>query len=301
MEAPWYQKSIDEVFSELSADPKRGLSSQEAKARLDKYGPNELAQKKGPGILQMFLEQLKDYMVIILLIASVISIFLSEITDSLIIIAIVIINACLGVFQEYRASKALEALKKMSAPNAKVLRDGETLTIPSRELVPGDVVILETGDYMPADLRLISTVNLKVEEAALTGESVPVEKHAGAALEGEVALGDQINSGFMGTVITYGRGLGVVTKTGMNTVIGGIAAMIQEAEEEDTPLQKKLKHMGKLLGTGCLVICALVFVLGLARGEEILQMFMTAIAPPSPIPEGCRRRHNQLAIGMRAC
>lgn len=301
MEAPWYQKSIDEVFSELSADPKRGLSSQEAKARLDKYGPNELAQKKGPGILQMFLEQLKDYMVIILLIASVISIFLSEITDSLIIIAIVIINACLGVFQEYRASKALEALKKMSAPNAKVLRDGETLTIPSRELVPGDVVILETGDYMPADLRLISTVNLKVEEAALTGESVPVEKHAGAALEGEVALGDQINSGFMGTVITYGRGLGVVTKTGMNTVIGGIAAMIQEAEEEDTPLQKKLKHMGKLLGTGCLVICALVFVLGLARGEEILQMFMTAISlAVAAIPEGLPAVVTiVLAIGMQ--
>lgn len=301
METPWYHKSIDEVCRELDTDPKRGLSSQEARIRLEKYGPNELAQKKGPSIFQMFLEQLKDYMVIILLIASVISIFLGEITDSLIIIAIVIINACLGVFQEYRASKALEALKKMSAPNAKVLRDGETLTIPSRELVPGDVVILETGDYMPADLRLISTVNLKVEEAALTGESVPVEKHADAVFEGEVALGDQKNLGFMSTVITYGRGAGVVTKTGMNTVIGGIAAMIQEAEEEDTPLQKKLKQMGKLLGTGCLVICALVFVLGLARGEEVLHMFMTAISlAVAAIPEGLPAVVTiVLAIGMQ--
>jgi len=298
---PWYQKSIDEVCSELGTDPGRGLSSQEAKARLEKYGPNELAQQKGPSIFQMFLEQLKDYMVIILLIASVISIFVGEITDSLIIIAIVIINACLGVYQEYRASQALEALKKLSAPNAKVLRDGEPVTIPSRELVPGDVVILETGDYMPADLRLLSTVNLKVEEAALTGESVPVEKHADARLDDEVALGDQKNSGFMGTVITYGRGTGVVTATGMNTVIGGIAAMIQEAEEEDTPLQKKLKQMGKLLGTGCLVICALVFVLGLLRGEEALGMFMTAISlAVAAIPEGLPAVVTiVLAIGMQ--
>jgi len=298
---PWYQKSIAEVCGELGTDPNRGLSSQEARARLEKYGPNELAQEKGPGIFRMFLEQLKDYMVIILLIASVISFFVGETTDSLIIIAIVIINACLGVYQEYRASQALEALKKMSAPNAKVLRDGEPVTVPSREIVPGDIVVLETGDYMPADLRLITTVNLKAEEAALTGESVPVEKHAEAELEGDVSLGDRKNCGFMSTVITYGRGTGVVTGTGMNTVIGGIATMIQEADEEDTPLQKKLKQMGRLLGTGCLVICALVFALGLARGGDVLGMFMTAISlAVAAIPEGLPAVVTiVLAIGMQ--
>lgn len=284
---PRYQQGVDALCSELNTHAEQGLSAAEAAKRLEQYGPNELQQKKGTSILQMFLEQLKDYMVIILIIASVISIFVGEVVDSIVIIGIVIINACLGVFQEYRAGKALEALKKLSAPNASVIRDGEPLIIPARELVVGDLVALETGDYVPADVRLVSSINLKVEEAALTGESVPVEKHADAKLEGDIGLGDQINLGFMSTLVTYGRGKAIVTSTGMETIIGKIAEMIQEDDGEDTPLQKKLAKMGKLLGTGCLIICALVFALGLIRGEHLLEMFMTAISlAVAAIPEG---------------
>jgi P-type Ca2+ transporter type 2C len=283
----WYQQSVEEVCQSLNTSVKIGLQADEAKLRLEKHGLNELAHKEGPGILSMFFEQLKDYMVMILIIASIVSAIVGEVTDSLVIIGIVIINACLGVFQEYRAGKALEALKKMSAPNAKVIRDGEPLTIPSADLVPGDIVILETGDYVPADVRLFSAVNLKVEEAALTGESVPVDKNAELRLEGDIGLGDQINSCFMSTLVTYGRGGGIVTSTGMNTVIGKIAEMIQEDQVEDTPLQKKLAKMGKLLGTGCLIICAIVFLMGLLRGEPILEMFMTSISlAVAAIPEG---------------
>ncbi|HWR23554.1 MAG TPA: cation-translocating P-type ATPase [Feifaniaceae bacterium] len=288
MERPnWYELNIHDVCKELGSSAQTGLTSKEAKRRLEEYGPNELQQKKGTSVFRMFLEQLKDYMVIILIVASVVSILVGEVTDAIVILGIVIINAVLGVFQEYRAGKALEALKRMSAPNAKVLRDGEPVTIPARELVPGDTILLETGDYVPADVRLVSSINLKVEEAALTGESVPVEKHAEAELKGDVGLGDQINSGFMSTLVTYGRGSGIVTSTGMNTVIGKIAEMIQEEEAEDTPLQKKLAKMGKILGTGCLIICALVFGMGLLRGEPLLEMFMTAVSlAVAAIPEG---------------
>jgi len=286
-QTPWYQQSVDEVCQALRTNAEHGLRSDEIKSRQEEYGLNELAHKEGTSVLQMFLEQLKDYMVIILIVASVISAALGELTDSLVIIGIVIINAILGVIQEYRAGKALEALKKMSAPNAKVIRDGTPLIIPAVELVPGDIVVLETGDFVPADVRLFSSVNLKIEEAALTGESVPVEKQADARLEGEIGLGDQINCGFMSTLVTYGRGSGIVTSTGMNTVMGKIAEMIQEDKAEATPLQRKLTQMGKLLGTGCLVICAIVFGLGLLRGEEVLKMFMTAVSlAVAAIPEG---------------
>lgn len=284
---PWYEQSVEEVSYALNTDKHKGLTTNEVQARLNKYGPNELEQKKGPGIFQMFLAQLKDFMVLILLAASLVSLLVNEIADSLVIIGIVIINAVLGVVQEYRAGKALEALQKMSAPEAKVIRDGKEHSVPASELVPGDLVILETGDYIPADVRLVSTANLKVEEAALTGESVPVEKDAAVRLEGSVGLGDQVNCGFMSTLVTYGRGSGIVTATGMNTIIGGIARMIQEDSQEDTPLQRKLAQLGKLLGTACLVICALVFGLGLLRGEEILHMFMTAVSlAVAAIPEG---------------
>ncbi len=283
----WYLRKAREVCEELHTSAQTGLSANEAKRRLEQHGPNELAHKKGPGIFQMFLEPLKDYLVITLIVARLIAIAVGEVTDSIVIIGIVIINAVLGVIQEYRAGKALEALKKMTAPNAKVIRDGEPITIPARELVPGDLVVLETGDYVPADVRLVQSVNLKIEEAALTGESVPVEKHAEAELSGDIGLGDQINSGFMSTLVTYGRGSGVVTDTGMNTIIGKIAEMIQEEDADDTPLQKKLAKMGKLLGTGCLVICAVVFAMGLLRGEPILEMFMTAVSlAVAAIPEG---------------
>ncbi|HSK68534.1 MAG TPA: cation-translocating P-type ATPase [Candidatus Limnocylindria bacterium] len=298
---PWYQQTADEVRRALDSDLKAGLTSQEAARRLEQYGPNERLHKKGPGLLQMFVDQLKDYMIVILVIASLVSILVGEYTDSVIIIAIVIINAILGVSQEFRAEKALAALKKMSAPNAKVIRDGTAVTVPSGEVVPGDVVVLETGDYVPADVRLANSINLKVEEAALTGESVPVDKHAEASLTGDVALGDQINSGFMSTLVTYGRGTGIVTATGMNTVIGSIATMIQDVPQEDTPLQKKLTQMGKMLGTACLVICGIVFLLGLIRGEHILAMFMTAVSlAVAAIPEGLPAVVTiVLAIGMQ--
>ena len=284
---PWYEQSIEEVSTNLNVDKGKGLSTDEVLSRKEKYGTNELEQKEGPGILQMLLAQLKDYMVLILLAASLVSLLVNEVVDALVIIGIVIINAILGVVQEYRAGKALEALKKMSAPNAKVIRDGREMSIPAVELVPGDLVVLETGDYIPADVRLTSTINLKVEEAALTGESVPVEKYADEKPEGDIGLGDQINCGFMSTLVTYGRGSGIVTETGMNTIIGHIAKMIQEDKQEDTPLQRKLTQLGKVLGTACLVISALVFVLGIWRGEDLLAMFMTAVSlAVAAIPEG---------------
>ena len=287
MDEPWYGLSAEETSERLGTDGKKGLQPEQVESLREKYGKNELIQKSGPTIWQMLLEQFKDYLVLILIVASAVSIALGEVTDSIVIIGIVIVNACLGVFQEYRAGKALEALRKMSAPNAKVIRGGTLLTIPAVELVPGDLVVLESGDYIPADVRLVESVNLKADEAALTGESVPVEKDASLVLEGDVGLGDQINCGFMNSLVTYGRGKGLVTATGMNTVIGNIATMIQETEEEVTPLQKKLAQMGKFLGTGCLVICVVVFLLGLLRGEQMLNMFMTAVSlAVAAIPEG---------------
>lgn len=284
---PWYQLSVEETCSKLGTDCEKGLSQAEAQKRLAEYGPNELAQKEGPSIFQMFMEQFKDVMIIILIIASVVSMAVGEVVDSLVIIGIVILNACLGVFQEYRASKAMEALKKMSAPNAKVVRDGKVQTVPAIDLVPGDLAILETGDFVPADMRIVESINLKVEEAALTGESVPVEKDVDVKLEGDIGLGDQVNSGFMSTLVTYGRGSGIVTTTGMNTVMGKIAEMIQEDEEGDTPLQRKLAQLGKILGAVCLAVSAMVFVMGMIRGEELIEMFMTAVSlAVAAIPEG---------------
>lgn len=283
----WYQLSHEQAAKELASDLNKGLTAGEVKERLAKYGTNELKHKEGPSIIEMFLAQFKDFLVLILIAASIVSILVGEVTDSIVIIFIVLINAGLGVFQEFRASKAMEALKKMASPNAKVIRDGNRQTIPASELVPGDVVLLETGDYIPADMRLIETINLKVEEAALTGESVPVEKQDEVTFKDEVGLGDQINLGFMSTIVTYGRGKGLVTGTGMNTIIGKIAEMIQSVEEEDTPLQRKLAEFGKYLGIGSLVICAIVFAMGLLRGEPLIEMFMTAVSlAVAAIPEG---------------
>mgnify|MGYP002407848029 CR=1 FL=1 len=300
-EETWYGRSTEETCEAFGTDLEKGLRPEQVGALREKYGPNELAKKSGPTIAEMFLEQFKDYLVIILIVASIVSIAVGEITDSIVIIGIVIVNACLGVFQEYKAGKALEALKKMSAPSAKVIRGGELRTVPGEDLVPGDLVVLETGDYIPADVRITESVNLKADESALTGESVPVDKDAAALLEGEVGLGDRVNCGFMSTIVTYGRGQGIVTSTGMKTVIGGIAGMLQEAEEEDTPLQKKLAQMGKFLGTGCLVICALVFAMGLLRGEKVLGMFMTAVSlAVAAIPEGLPAVMTiVLALGMQ--
>lgn len=283
----WHRLSIEETAEEFDVTVDHGIKTETIEARKATYGLNELEKKKETTIFQMFIEQFKDYMILILIIASIVSIFIGEITDAIVILAIVVLNACVGVYQEYRAGKALEALQKMSAPNAKVLRDGEIVSIPSVDILPGDIVLLETGDYVPADVRIIESVNLQIDEAALTGESVPVDKLTQTIDEDQIGIGDQKNVGFMSTLVTYGRGKGLVVSTGMESVIGKIAEMIQVEDERATPLQRKLNQLSKLLGNICLIVCALVFILGLIRGEDILEMFMTAVSlAVAAIPEG---------------
>ena len=299
-------KPIEELVASLQTDIELGLSRQEAQARLLKFGANELTERPRPGFLALLWDQFNNYLVIILIIAALISLALGEYVDSIAIMFIVVLNAVVGVIQESKAEQALAALKKMSAPNAQVIRDGHQLAVPGGEIVCGDIVLLEAGNYVPADLRLVESVNLKIEEASLTGESVPVEKNAQVVLDREIPLGDRRNTSFMGTVITYGRGKGLVTGTGMNTQIGLIAEMIQSFETEDTPLQKKLEHLGKVLGTACLVICALVFIYGLFRDthlvdalnggfldyleaekKDIVNLFMIAVSLAiAAVPEG---------------
>ncbi len=282
-----HSRELAEVLSGLGTDVGTGLSSVEARERLERYGPNELREKPRPTLLQMLLAQFNNFLVILLIVASVISAVLGELTDAAMIMAIVVLNSVMGVIQESKAEQAMAALKKMAAPNARVIRDGSIQDVPSRELVPGDVVLLEAGNYVPADLRLAEAVNLKVEEAALTGESVPVEKRCGIALAEDIPIGDRVNSAFMSTVVSYGRGKGVVTGTGMDTQIGHIAEMIQSFEDEATPLQKKLEQLGKTLAIAALAVCAIVFGIGLLRGEDILYMFMVAVSLAiAAVPEG---------------
>jgi P-type Ca2+ transporter type 2C len=301
-----HAKLIEDLVDGFQTHLERGLTAQEANARLQKFGWNELSERPRPGFFALLWEQFNNYLVIILIIAALVSLALGEYVDSIAIMFIVVLNAVVGVIQESKAEQALAALKKMSAPNAQVIRDGQQMTIPGREIVGGDIVLLEAGNYVPADLRLVECVNLKIEEASLTGESVPVEKNSAVVLDKEIPLGDRKNTAFMGTLITYGRGKGLVTGTGMNTQIGLIAEMIQSFEDEDTPLQKKLEHLGKVLGTACLAICALVFIYGLFRDthltdafdtgflnyleaekKDIVNLFMTAVSLAiAAVPEG---------------
>ncbi len=283
----FFDLSAQETAKTLQTDVSAGLTPEEAAARLQKYGPNRLEGGKEKSVFQMILEQLKDFLVIILMIAAVISILLGEELEGVIILAIVVLNTFLGVYQENKASNALKALKEMASPHAKVLRGGEVVEVASPDVVPGDIVILEAGDYVPADVRLIETVNLKIDEAALTGESVPAEKDAAAVLEADAGLGDRINCGYMGTVITYGRGRGIITDTGMQTQMGHIAGMLSGTPDESTPLQKKLDKLGKQLGVVCLSICGIIFLLGLLHGMELFDIFMTSVSlAVAAIPEG---------------
>ncbi len=299
--AEWHALSIRDTAAALATDQDRGLSDKEAEQRLSTAGYNELEEKPRPGFLALLLDQFKDFLVIILIVAAVVSLFLGEMVDAGAIILIVILNAVMGVVQESKAEEALAALKKMAAPDARVLRGGSTLTVPSRELVPGDVVLLEAGNYVPADVRLVETVNLRVEEASLTGESVPVEKASGAGVGKNAPLGDRLTMAFMSTMVTFGRGKGIVAETGMHTQIGLIATMIQEEENEDTPLQKKLTQMGKVLGIAALAICAVVFLVGVLEGREVLMMFMTSVSLAiAAVPEGLPAIVTVcLALGMR--
>lgn len=296
----WYQKSPEEVAEGLETSLSEGLTSESAQTKLQTLGPNELKEQEGKSFLQKLLAQFSDFLILILIAAALISVFVGEAKDAIVIMSIVIVNALLGLYQEGKAEKALEALKKMASPTAKVLRDGKPKEIPSSQLVPGDLVILETGDIIPADLRLVESSNLKVEEASLTGESVPVEKRAQETYTTEVSLGDRHNMAYMSTIITYGRGKGVVVETAEGTEIGKIAAMIQTFEEEATPLQKKLNQLGKVLGITTIAVCVAVFGIGLLQGREVLEMFMIAISlAVAAIPEGLPAIVTiVLAIGM---
>jgi Ca2+-transporting ATPase len=265
--------SIDHNLEGFETHLQLGLSSQEAKARLERYGPNELTERPRPGFLNLLVDQLNNFLVIILIVAAVVSLLLGEVVDAVAIMAIVVLNSVLGVVQESKAEQALAALKRMAAPNTQVIRDGVQSLLPARELVPGDIVLLEAGNYVPADMRLIESVNLKIEEASLTGESVPVNKDARVVLDAEIPLGDRKNTAFMSTLVTYGRGRGLVTSTGMHTQIGMIAEMIQSYEEEPTPLQQKLDQLGKTLAVISLAICGLIFVYGLIRDTSLAMVF----------------------------
>lgn len=284
----WFNKTADDVVKEINTNIKTGLSSSESKQRLEKYGPNKLVAKKKKTMLQIFFSQLQDVMIYILIGAAIISFFMSDVSEAIIILLVVLLNALIGTIQESKAEKALEALKKLSTPKAVVKRDGELIEIPSEDVVPGDIIIIDAGRYIPCDIRLIETANLKIEESALTGESVPSDKDGSLTLEDEkTPLGDQINMAFSSTLATYGRGMGIAVETGMNTQIGKIAKMLDEAENEMTPLQKKLAELGKILGFGALFICGAMFVIALIQGRDLFEMFLTAISlAVAAIPEG---------------
>jgi len=263
------------------------LEEEVASARLAEHGPNELQERPRPTFWHLLLGQFNNFLVIILLVSAVISLFLGEYVDASAIMAIVVLNAVLGVVQESKAEEALAALKKMAAPEARVVRSGHIRTVPSRDLVPGDVVFLEAGHYVPADLRLVEAVNLRIDEASLTGESVPVHKDAAMILDREIPIGDRRNSAFMGTMVTYGRGTGIIVATGMHTQFGLIAEMLQSYEAEPTPLQRKLDQLGRWLGIGCLVVCGIVGLVGIVRGLPPLEMFMPAVSLAiAAVPEG---------------
>ena len=269
MEQAWHTLSAKETARSFGADLDSGLSNKEAARRLAESGYNELQEAPRPPFWRLLLGQFENFVVMMLIVASLVSSFLGDYLEASVIMAIVILNAIIGVIQESKAEEALAALKKMAAPNSTVVRDGVRVTIPSRELAPGDVVIMEAGNYVPADLRLIETVNLRIEEAALTGESVPVDKRADVVLEEEIPLGDRRNAAFMGTLISYGRGRGIVVATGMQTQMGMIAEMLSTLEAEPTPLQQRLDQLGKQLGYGCMVICSLVFVVAVLNQTNL--------------------------------
>ena len=289
----WQAKDISEIEKNFRTNRDYGITNEEAKKRLEYFGENVLKDKKKENIFIKFIKQFNDFMIIILIIASIISAIVAKVegtgdyVDSIIIIAIVVFNAIMGLVQESKAEKSLEALKTMTAPLAKVRREGRILTIPGKEVVPGDIILLEAGNYVPADARLISSSNLKVEESSLTGETVPVLKEAQVILKEKISLGDMINMVFSSTIVVNGHGEAIVTQTGMNTNVGKIANMIIEDKPPQTPIQKKLEQVGKTLGIGCLIICFAIFIIGLFKKIEPLEMFMTAVGlAVAAIPEG---------------
>ncbi len=318
---PWHALSAEEVLGHLKVH-ENGLTSAEAAERMAQYGPNQLTEAPRPGFLKLLWEQFNNFIVMLLIVASIVSALLGEWVDASAIIAIVLLNAILGIIQEKRAEEALAALKKLAAPEARVVRDGHHVTVSSHDLVPGDVVFLEAGNHVPADLRLLEVANLQVDEAALTGESMAVSKNAAMKLERDIPLGDRKNTAFMGTTVTYGRGRGVVVGTGMRSQLGLIARMLEGVDQEETPLQKRLDQLGKTLGWGALAVCGIVFIvavientdLGLltaagggllvylaAAKKELVEFFIVAVSLAiAAVPEGLPAVVTiSLALGMR--
>jgi len=284
----WFSKSREAVLKEFDVTPSTGLSSEEAKSRLEKYGENKLKGKPKKSLISLFFSQLKDMLIYVLLGATVITIAISEYVDAVIILSVVVLNAVIGVVQEYKAEKAIEALQKMTTPKALVRRDGEIKEVNSEELVPGDIIIIDAGRYIPADLRLIESVNLQIEESAMTGESVPTAKDSQAIFEDpKTPIGDLANMAFMSTLATYGRGEGVVVATAMETEIGEIAKILDEDTDEMTPLQKRLDELGRVLGFIAIGICVFIFIIALFQKRDLFEMFLTAISlAVAAIPEG---------------
>ena len=289
----WHSSSVEEVSKKLKTNINIGLSEEEAQKRFERYGPNNLKEKKKESIFVKFIKQFNDFMIITLIIAAIISAVVSKLNgeadyiDSIIIVAIVIFNAIMGLVQEQKAEKSLEALKKMSAPNAKVRRNGRVQEIDATMVVPGDIVILEAGNYVPADCRLINSYNLKIEESALTGETIPSLKDSSKILKENTAMGDLCNMVFATTIVVNGHGEAIVVETGMNTRVGKIAGMIIEDESPETPIQKKLAEVGKILAIACIIICVLIFVIGIFKKIPIVEMFMTSVGlAVAAIPEG---------------
>ena len=291
-ENKWFNKSIEEAEKILETNIQNGLTENDVKTKREKYGLNMLKAKKKASLLQRFIEQFKDFSIIVLIIAAIVSGFvgISQVegmTDTIIILIVVLANAIIGIAQESKAEKSLEALQKLTDHASKVIRDGKIKVIPAKELVPGDIVVLDTGDYIPADLRVIEAVNLKAQESSLTGESVPVEKTTKTIEKTDVGIGDRTNMLFSSSLVTYGRGKGIVVQTGMNTEVGKIAGMLDNTEKQITPLQEKLNKLGKTLGIAALAICAFIFIIGLIQGKEPINMFMTAVSlAVAAIPEG---------------
>ena len=289
----WQSFNIHEIERKFRTNIDKGLTKEEALKRQKEYGENKLEEQKKESLFIRFLKQFNDFMIIILIIAAIISALVSywqgenDYIDSIIIVSIVVLNAIMGVVQEAKAEKSLEALKSMSAPMAKVRRNGRIMTVRGAEIVPGDVVLLEAGNFVPADCRLINSSNLKIEESSLTGETVPVDKDANVLLNENTPIGDTINMAFANTIVVNGHAEGIVTETGMHTKVGKIANMIINNESPETPIQKKLGEVGKTLGIGCLVICAFIFVIGVLKKIPPIEMFMTSVGlAVAAIPEG---------------
>ncbi|MGB8718129.1 MAG: HAD-IC family P-type ATPase, partial [Desulfobacterales bacterium] len=281
----WHQLDPKEVLEKLQSSGK-GLASEEAHERLERFGPNELIEKGRKSLWMMFLDQFKDFMILVLIAAAVVAGVIGEPSDTIAIAVIVLLNAVLGFVQEYRAEKAMAALKKLAAPSATVIRDGRPESITAQRLVPGDLVVLEAGNVVPADIRLTEAAQMRIDEATLTGESVPVEKDSAALRAADLSIGDRINMAYKGTLVTYGRGLGLVAATGMRTELGRIATLLQDQGEGRTPLQKRLASFGQKLAWAVLAISGIVFGAGLLRGEPPLLMLLTAISlAVAAIPE----------------